>query len=122
MLEMHEVLSSSLLPALEEKDRLANTISVESVTRNRNEQVHLRSLVDEFGWMNVLRSDNVQKSLFDSENSRKCRWIHISSKFSDHLPGCLLVLSDWSRSPDRNAAALHQLEHCINQQERFSKH
>jgi Mg2+ and Co2+ transporter CorA len=122
MLEMHEVLSSSLLPALEKRDRLANTIPVEGITKNHNEQVHLKSLANEFGWMNVLRSNDVQNSLSDSPEYRKCRWIHISSKFSDYLPGCLLGLSDWSRNTDRNAAALHQLEHCINQQERFSKH
>ena len=122
MLEMREVLSSSLLPDLENRDDLANTISVEEVTKNRNEQVHLKSLANEFGWMNVLRSNNVQNTAFDSQDSRKCRWIHISSKFSDYLPGCLLGLSDWSQTPNRPAAALHQLEHCINQQERFSKH
>jgi Mg2+ and Co2+ transporter CorA len=53
---------------------------------------------------------------------RKCRWIHISSKFSDYLSGCLLALSDWSENPGDKVAALHQLEHCIYQQERFSKH
>ncbi|KAF2830828.1 hypothetical protein CC86DRAFT_343869 [Ophiobolus disseminans] len=122
MLEMREVLSSSLLPELEERDRLANTIPVEDVTKNRNEQAHLKSLANEFGWMNVLRSNKVQSNTFNSQESRKCRWIHLSSKFSDYLPGCLLGLSDWSQNPNRIAAALHQLEHCINQQERFSKH
>jgi Mg2+ and Co2+ transporter CorA len=122
MLEMREVLSSSLLPELEGRDDLANTIAIDEATKNRNEQVHLKSLANEFGWMNVLRSNDVQTSLAGSKESRKCRWIHISSKFSDYLPGCLLGLSDWSRNSQRTAAALHQLEHCINQQERFSKH
>lgn len=44
-----------------------------------------------------------------------------SSKFSDYLAGCLVGLSDWS-SPDQPVTALRQLNHCINQQERFSKH
>ena len=122
MLEMREVLSSSLLPDLEERDSLANSMPIEEATKNRNEQVQLRSLANEFGWMNVLRSDNVQNNMFDAPDSRKCRWIHISSKFWDYLPGCLLGLSDWSENPKWTAATLHQLEHCINQQERFSKH
>lgn len=122
LLEMREVLSSSLLPDLEERDTLANTLAVEDITKNRNEQVHLKSLANEFGWMNVLRSNEVQSNTSGSQDSRKLRWIHISSKFSDYLPGCLLGLSDWSKNPNRTAAALHQLEHCINQQERFSKH
>jgi Mg2+ and Co2+ transporter CorA len=122
MLEMREVLSSSLLPDLEDRERLANTIKIEEATKNRNEQVQLKSLANEFGWMNVLRSNAVQDNVFDSPDSRKLRWIHISSNFSDYLPGCLLGLSDWTKNPTRTAAALHQLEHCINQQERFSKH
>jgi Mg2+ and Co2+ transporter CorA len=122
MLEMREVLSSSLLPDLERRDSLAKSIPIEEATKNRNEQVQLKSFANEFGWMNVLRSNSVQNSIFDSQDSRKCRWVHISSKFSDYLPGCLLGLSDWSKNPKRTAAALHQLEHCINQHERFSKH
>jgi Mg2+ and Co2+ transporter CorA len=46
----------------------------------------------------------------------------LQSKFSDYLSGCLLGLSNWSEDPSRTAAALRQLSHCINQQERFSKH
>ncbi|KAF1911359.1 hypothetical protein BDU57DRAFT_598697 [Ampelomyces quisqualis] len=115
MLEMHEVLSSSLLPELDSRDSLASTLPVEEATKNRNEQVQLRSLANEFGWMNVLRCNG-------QENATRTRWIHISSKFSDYLPGCLLGLSSWTKNPARTAAALHQLQHCINQQERFSKH
>jgi Mg2+ and Co2+ transporter CorA len=115
MLQMHEVLSSTLLPELEARNDLSDTIPVEEATKNRNEQTQLRGLANEFGWMNVLRSNREEKK-------RKLRWIHISSKFSDYLPGCLVGLSNWSNNPTRNAAALHQLEHCINQQERFSKH
>jgi Mg2+ and Co2+ transporter CorA len=122
MLEMREVLSSSLLPDLEGRDGLANTIPIEEATKNRNEQVQLKSLANEFGWMNVLRSNTPQNSVLNSQDARKLRWIHISSNFSDYLPGCLLGLSDWSKHPTRTAAALQQLGHCINQQERFSKH
>lgn len=122
MLEMREVLSSSLLPDLERRDDLANSIDIEKAIKVRNEQVRLKALASEFGWMNSLRSKQVQATVQDSPDSRKCRWIHISSKISDYLSGCLLGLSDWSEDPHKVVAALQQLEHCINQQERFSKH
>jgi Mg2+ and Co2+ transporter CorA len=120
MLEMREVLPSSLLPDLERRDDLANSTPIVEATTNRNE---LKSLAGEFGWLNVLRSEKVQETISDPQDLRKCRWIHISSKFSDYLAGCLVGLSDWTgRNSDRNIAALLQLNHCINQQERFSKH
>jgi Mg2+ and Co2+ transporter CorA len=141
MLEMREVLSSSLLPDLERRDRLAHTLPIEEATKNRGEQGQLKTLASEFGWLNVLRSDEVQSTISDPEDLRKLRWIHISvsvptvylrnlltscvglqSKFSDYLSGCLLGLSNWTENPSRTAAALRQLSHCINQQERFSKH
>lgn len=120
MLEMHEVLSSSLLPDLENRDRLATTLPTEGATVG--EQAHLQTLANEFGWMNCLRSDQVQTSTSDPPELRKCRWIHVSSKYSDYISGCLIALSDWSKNPQNNIASLHQLEHCINQHERFSKH
>ncbi|KAF2676084.1 hypothetical protein K458DRAFT_447709 [Lentithecium fluviatile CBS 122367] len=122
MLEMREVLSSTLLPALEQRDDLVGKIPYDEVAKNRNEQVHLRTLATEYGWMNCLRSKGVQQNVSDPSELKKCRWIHISSKFSDYLSGCLLALSDWSKSPTDTVTALHQLEHCIYQQERFSKH
>ncbi|PVH99548.1 hypothetical protein DM02DRAFT_642928 [Periconia macrospinosa] len=111
MLEMREVLSSTLLPVLEHRDALANSLNVEEFSKNRNEQTHFKNLASEYGWMNCLRKD-----------LRKCRWIHISSKFSQYLTGCLFALSDWSNNPPEIIAALHRLEHCVHQQERFSKH
>lgn len=124
MLEMKEILSSTLLPDLEKRDVLLDTIPVEEATKNRNEQIHLRTLATEYGWMNCLRSNEIQQTVFDPPNTRKCRWIHISSKFSDYLSGCLLALSDWSPSKDPSAivTALHQLDHTIHSNERFSKH
>ncbi|KAH7384650.1 hypothetical protein BKA66DRAFT_416963, partial [Pyrenochaeta sp. MPI-SDFR-AT-0127] len=122
MLEMREVLSSTLLPDLQNRDELAASISIEEVTQNRNEQARYKALAAEFGWLNCLRSKKVQETIFDSPDSRKCRWIHISSKYADYLSGCLLGLSDWSKNPNKIVAALNQLEHCVNQQERFSKH
>lgn len=122
MLQMREVLSSTLLPHLEERDRLQSSLPVDEMTKNRSEQIRLRGLATEFGWMNCLRSNNIQNTVLDAQDSRKCRWIHISSKFSDYLLGCLVGLSDWCKDPHRIVVALNQLEHCINQQERFSKH
>lgn len=122
MLEMREVLSSTLLPDLERRDDLAQNIPIIDATRQRNEQMHLKNLANEFGWMNVLRSNEVQAAIDDPQHLRKCRWIHISSKFSDYLPGCFVGLSDWTLDPSRTMAALQDLQRCINQQERFSKH
>jgi hypothetical protein len=107
---------------LERRDDLINNIAIEKVTKNRSEQNRLRTLAAEYGWMNCLRSDVVQESIFDPPETRKCRWIHISSKFSDYLSGVLLALSDWSENPSSVAAALERLDHCIYQNERFSKH
>jgi Mg2+ and Co2+ transporter CorA len=120
MLEMREVLSSSLLPDLERRDDLANSPPIVEATTNH---IELKTLANEFGWLNVLRGNEVQETMSDPQHLRKCRWIHISSKFSDYLSGCLVGLSDWTgTNADRNTAALQQLNHCINQQERFSKH
>lgn len=117
---MHEVLSSSLLPDLENREMLASSIPLDDITKG--ERVRFQTLANEFGWMNCLRSDKVQTSTSDPPQLRKCRWIHISSKYSDYLAGCLLALSDWSKDARGIVTSLHQLESCINQQERFSKH
>lgn len=122
MLEMSEVLSSTLLPDLEGRDRLASGPWIEHATSNRSEQSRLRTLASEFGWLNCLRSNKIQESLTDPRDHRKCRWIHISSKFSDYLAGCLVGLSNWNKDPHKILAALSKLDHCIYQQERFSKH
>ena len=122
MLEMREVLASSLLPELEGRDNLMKTLPFADATSKRYDQVQLRSIANEFGWMNVLRSNEVQSTVSDPQPIRKCRWIHISSKFSDYLPGCRVGMLDWSKEPEQKMEALRQLEHCIHQQERFSKH
>ncbi|EKG14464.1 Mg2+ transporter protein CorA-like/Zinc transport protein ZntB [Macrophomina phaseolina MS6] len=122
MLEIKEVLSSSLLPDLMERDRLRKEADVSRWVQNRSEQYHFKSLVAEYGWLNVLRNSGVQKSVGDPEGWRKCRWIHISSKFSEYLEGCLLGFSDWSINPARVIAAFRKMELCIYQNERFSKH
>jgi hypothetical protein len=75
MLEMKEVLSSALLPDLERRDELVKRIPVEEVTSNRSEQSQLKRLAAEYGWMNCLRSNSVQDTMFDSMEKRKCRWM-----------------------------------------------
>lgn len=122
MLEMREVLTSTLLPDLERRDDLAENLPIAQIAKNWNEECRLRTLVDQYGWMNCLRSNEVQKNIDDPTEKRKCRWIHISSKFPEYLPGCLAGLSDWTKDPERIATALQQLDLCINQNERFSKH
>ncbi|KAF2276746.1 uncharacterized protein EI97DRAFT_376423, partial [Westerdykella ornata] len=122
MLEMTEILPSTLAPALANRDKLAKDFPCEEIAKDRNDQHHLRTLAAEYGWLNVLRSDEVQQTTSDPQEMRKCRWIHISSKFSDYLAGCLLGLSDWSKNPGQVAMALQQLDHCVYQNERFSKH
>lgn len=67
--------------------------------------------------MNCLRSKGVQKKGSDPKELCKCWWIHISSKFSDYLSGCLLALSDWDDKLSHNVTALQQLEHWVNQQD-----
>lgn len=75
ILEMKEVLSSNLLPDLENPDQLLKSIPWEEVTKSRNEQNHLRNLVTEYGWMNGLRGRGVQQTLHDPPEFRKCRWM-----------------------------------------------
>jgi hypothetical protein len=58
--------------------RDARSPFLEEATKNRNEQGQLKTLATEFGWLNVLRSNEVQSSISDPEDLRKLRWIHIS--------------------------------------------
>jgi hypothetical protein len=75
MLEATPVLSSSLLPALSKRDYLADTLPIQELTANRQEQSQLKSLVSEYGWLNCLRSNEVQQSVEDPSHSRKLRWM-----------------------------------------------
>lgn len=122
ILEVDETLASTLLPALEDRDRLADELEIENHASNRQEQTDWRQVLNEYGWMNCLRSQGVQTSLDSPKDHRKLRWIHISSKFTEYLQGCLLALSDWSSDPAAVGESLRQLEHCVYQNERFSKH
>lgn len=75
ILELTPVLSSSLLPELRLRDYLSETLHAEDLTSNRQEQTHLKSLANEYGWMNTLRSQGVQQSIDDPKHLRKCRWM-----------------------------------------------
>jgi hypothetical protein len=77
MLEMKEVLSSNILPELEDPDRLLKSISWDDATKSRNEQNHLKRLVTEYGWMNCLRGRGVQQAVLDPPDLRKCRWMWV---------------------------------------------
>lgn len=118
LLEINEILVSTLKPVLEARDQLSEKLYPEAWTTNRQEQERLKSLAREYGWLNCLRRSGPESNNADE----KVRWIHISSKFTEYLQGCLLALSDWNEHSEAIIASLRQLNHCINQQERFSKH
>jgi hypothetical protein len=69
LLEINEVFPSTLLPALGERDRLAESLHPEKWTSNRQEQQNLQNLVNEFGWLNCLRRHD------SKSDSQKCRWM-----------------------------------------------
>lgn len=75
ILEIGETFHSNLLPELRNRDRLAENLAIEEYTQFRSEQQMLKKLVDEFGWMNALRSNEVQETIFDDKSLRKCRWM-----------------------------------------------
>jgi hypothetical protein len=75
ILELTPILSSSLLPELQSRDHLLETLRAEDFTSNRQEQTQMKSLANEYGWMNTLRSQGVQQSIDDPKDFRKCRWM-----------------------------------------------
>jgi hypothetical protein len=123
--DQNETLSSSLLTDLEGRDNLEKSIDFESLTTNKQEQSRLKNLAHQYGWMNTLRGKGVQQNIDDAPGLRKCRWIHISSKFTEYLQGVVFALSDWNSHPDAGRAIVATLRHlnqCTQQNERFSKH
>ena len=122
VLEMQERLSSSFLPALNGRDWFAMNLKPEKMTQNRQEQLRLKNLASEFGWMNTLRLERSSMSVHEDDPVTKCRWIHISSKFSEYLQGALLALTSNEVAPDALMLTCQELDSCIHQNERFSKH
>ena len=122
LLEINEIFVSRLQPVLETRDHLAETLNPEAWTTNRQEQEGLRNLAREYGWLNCLRRPGPQGNGAAVGEQQKCRWIHVSSKFTEYLQGFLLALSDWNEHPASIISSLRQLDHCIYQHERFSKH
>src|ERR1700761_4628696 len=124
-LEINECFTSTLVPDLKDRDNLSQRFSGDSNVSNRQERIQFQNLAREYGWLNCLRSRGVQQSVDDPPHLRKCRWIHISSKFTEYLEGVLFALSDWNSHPDTEMAMadhLRQLNQCIQENERFSKH
>lgn len=126
-LEIYECFASSLLPDLKNRDKLSERFDGEesNFAQNRQEQSKYQNLAREFGWMNCLRSKGVQRSIDDPLSLRQCRWIHISSKFTEYLEAALFALSDWDCHPDSGnaiSASLRQLNDTVQGNERFSKH
>lgn len=74
ILEIGETFHSNLLPELQNRDRLGQNLHIEELTSFKSEQQMLQKLLDEFGWMNALRSEEVQQTIFDKK-LRKCRWM-----------------------------------------------
>lgn len=75
ILELTPILSSSLLPELRSRQHLSETLNAEEVTSSRQEQAQIKSLANEYGWMNTLRSRGLQQSIDDPKELQKCRWM-----------------------------------------------
>lgn len=120
MLEIEERLPSFFTEALKNRDRLAQSINdPEWMTLNRQEQLQMKSIAKEYGWMNALRLDSDASA---TDKPTHCRWIHISSKFSEYLQGALFALTNSSNNSKRTMYSMRELDNCIQSNERFSKH
>ncbi|KAI9684977.1 MAG: hypothetical protein M1820_010857 [Bogoriella megaspora] len=123
VLGIKEILSSNLVPDEFSRDQLRDVLSVTDISGSHPiENQKWSNLVSEFGWLQSLRAQKQESAAFASSDTRKCRWIHISSKLPDYLAGCLLGLSDWQYSPKGVADSMRQLDYCLQRYERFSKH
>ncbi|KAI9805645.1 MAG: hypothetical protein M1833_005137 [Piccolia ochrophora] len=78
------------------------------------EESKIQQGVKQYGWMRRLRMQEHRRP-----PNWNCRWIHISSLFPEYLRGVLLALVEDQACAIRTWRAL---EHCISQNERFSKH
>lgn len=93
-----------------------STILLRKLGATRTEQQKLADLQEDYGWMQQLRMP------IERDEREACRWIHVSSKYVESLHGILLGLSDWSQRPEDKLDALRQLDRCMYDNERFSKH
>ena len=71
LLEINEILVSTLLPALAERNQLSDSYEPDQWTAKRQEQQHLGRTFAEFGWMNCLRREKESSS----STADKCRWM-----------------------------------------------
>lgn len=119
-----EVSAESLLPTGEDKGRetsastahAKSTLPRESLGSLRNEEPHLQWAKEHYGSLRRLRLPD------ESEDSRRVRWIHVSSKFPDDLQGVFLGLSDWRSNERATLDAFRQVEKSVRTNERFSHH
>ncbi|TKX23404.1 CorA-like Mg2+ transporter-like protein 1 [Elsinoe australis] len=91
-------------------------------TQNPIEYHKLTELEENWGWLaNLRRPIEVCKAEVATGNLT-CRWIHVSSKFSEYLPGFLWGLSDLDEAPKNVAENIRSLEQCVRENERYSRH
>ncbi|KAI9813630.1 MAG: hypothetical protein M1827_003701 [Pycnora praestabilis] len=76
------------------------------------EKSRLAYIRQDYGWMKHLRVNDAPKYFI-------CRWIHVFSNYPQHIAGVMLGSSDDLRSAVRS---VRQIDQCIAQNERFSKH
>ncbi|KAI9663856.1 MAG: hypothetical protein M1821_007346 [Bathelium mastoideum] len=122
VLSIDEVPPSEIVPDEFQRNELRDVLSIPELSQDLIEQNHWTDLVDEFGWLQSLRLGRSQQSSLGDPPSRKCRWVHISSKQPDCLEGCLFGFSNWRENSRNVSLSLRQLGQCISKQERFSKH
>ena len=75
ILNIQEILSSTLVPDEFQRHELRDVLDVTELSRQPLEQAKWRTLVDEFGWLQSLRSHRTQQSAFEDPDLRKCRWM-----------------------------------------------
>ncbi|KAK3074334.1 hypothetical protein LTR53_003324 [Teratosphaeriaceae sp. CCFEE 6253] len=119
MLEVAERAVTSLVPETASLTPSAAYIRATEAARSPIEKNRFVSLEEDYGWMRYLRLPRVQRDVYDTEDSAKCRWIHCSSKRPEYLTGFL-----WGLTDDRTTMSdsIRALDHTISGNTRFSKH
>lgn len=83
LLEIVERPSSTLIPKHAASTPSDGIVRASEAAKNPIEKQRFLNLEEEYGWMRRLRLSHYQANEHDSEDSAKCRWIHISSKFQE---------------------------------------
>lgn len=74
-LDINEVLPSSLLPDLRDRDRLSRVVHLRQLPAFGGELHRLRTLAGEYGWMNCLRINDEEHHDGETKNATQCRWM-----------------------------------------------